>query len=224
MGQKLSKGESLYKPELAERATELIFLVQLVDSKGNLQYGKLAKLLEVPVRTFNSWRNPESEYYKPEFDKALKKANIDIVEAIDAGEIKRAMIKRAKPYTRVKKTKELKTIGPDMPAMSIMKKPDLIAEAKKLKIKLGKKENVNSLKVKIAQAVEKQTEEKLIVVKQEEEQMHGDVAAAKFVLPNIGPKDKRWIGQEKLEVEGKSMADIVAIMCGKKKKKRREAG
>lgn len=217
---KLNRGETIYKPEFTERVREIIFLTKPVKSNGELEYGKLAKVMGIKQRTFNSWRNPESQYYKTELAQAIIKAHKELIESIDAGLIKKAMIARSKPYTRVKKTKELKTIQPYVPGLSGLDKAALLMIAGKLGVKdVDSRTTKGVLKIRIAEEVEAQTKQSLVVVKEEEERMHGDVNAAKFVLPHIGPKDERWIPQEKLEVEAQSLADIAAIMTSKRKRK-----
>ncbi len=216
-GQKLDKGESLYTPGLALQIVQIILEMQPLKGNGQLHYRKIATVVNIPLRTFNRWRNPESQYYKPGLVEKMNKAHEELVEKIEAGKIKGAMIKRAQPYTRVKKFKELQTVGPDMPAMSSLDKKALHLLAVKFNVKFDKSTTNGVLKIKIQQAVLEQRSEKMVTVRQEEERMHGDVNAAKFVLPHIGPVEKRWIPQEKLEVEGKSLADIAAIMSGKRK-------
>ena len=213
---RLEKGESLYKPDLIDRVKTLIIEMQPIKSNGELHLGKVAKVLGVPRSTFDLWRKRESNYYKPDFDKAIIDSHKELIEGLQAGRIKQAMIKRAQPYLRVKKTRELRTVGPEMPKMGKMTKPQLIKAAKRLKVEIGKKDKKDDIKAKIAEFVETGTVDKLVVVKQEEEQMHGDVSAAKFVLPHIGPKADRWTETQKLDIEGQSLADIAAIMMGKK--------
>lgn len=220
-GQKLDKGESLYSPKLVERVKVIIVKAQLIKANGQLHYGKIATVLGIPSRTFSAWRNPASKYYKPDFAAALARAHKELTEGLDSDKIKRAMIKRAQPYTRIKKTKELQTQGPKMPAFSTMDKKAMLLYAKKLKLKIDKKMTKGVLKIKIQEEIEKQTKEVLVVVKQEEEKMHGDVAAAKFVLPNIGPKKERWVDKQEVDIESQSLVDIIAkVGIGKKRTKK----
>lgn len=209
-GQNLNSGESLYSPELAARAKVVILTAQTLKSDGTLNYTQIGKLLDVPVRTFGEWRNVNSKYFKPELVQALTEALEELVEGLDSNKIKQSMIKRAQPYKRVKKFKELVLKGPKMPAMSSMNKAALLKCAKKLGLKVDKKDTNGELKLKITDEVQKQTKSSMVTVKQEEEQMHGDVSAAKLVLPNIGPKDKRWTGQQNINIESESLADIIA--------------
>lgn len=215
-GQRLDKGESLYSPKLAAKAKQIILEAQLIKSDGSLHYTKIARILGVPARTFSHWRNPESKYYKPEFAKALKETHEELLEGMQVGRIKQAMIKRASSYTNIKTIKEKVVRGPKMPAMSSMDKKGLLLSAIKLGIQVSKTMTRGVLKVKIAEEIVKQTKEVLVTTRQEIMRMHGDVNAAKLVLPNIGPKDTRWVPQAKLDVEGQSLADIAAIMMGKR--------
>lgn len=214
--QKLDKGESLYTPKLAEKAKMIILECQLIKSDGKLHYSKLATLLEIPSSTFSRWRNENSKYYKPKFATALTAAHGQLLEGLQSGKIKQAMIKRALPYMRVKRTKERMVRGPKMPAMGSMDKKALQLAAMKLGVKVDKTMTRGELKIRIAEEIVKQTKEVLVTVKQEEERMHGDVAAAKLVLPNIGPKEKRWADKQEVDVVGQSLADIAAIMTGQR--------
>lgn len=191
----LEKGESLYVPGLLGQVREMIFLVKPIKSNGDLEVGKLAQLLRIPVRTFSRWRNPESEYYKPELAAEVLKAHAELIEAIDAGEIKRGQIARAKPYRRVKRTKELQTIRPEIPSLGALDKKSLVVVAKRLGVTAKKTagKSKGQIRLLIDDAIEKQTKKVLVTVKEEHEQMHGDTVAAKFVLPHIGPKDERWV-------------------------------
>lgn len=215
-GQKLPPGESLYSPGLAVKAGEIILVAQLIKGDGQLHYSNIAKILDVPLSTFSKWRKAESKYYKPELVKAMTKAHDELIEGLQSGKIKQAMIKRALPYTRIKKFKEKVIRGPKVPTLSGMDKTGLLLVAVKLGLKVEKTMTRGVLRIMINEEIVRQTEEVLVTTRQEEERMHGDVAAAKLVLPNIGPKDKRWVPQERLEVEGKSLADIAALMQGKK--------
>jgi len=188
----LDKNESLYSPKLIARAKEIIPLVQAIKTDGTPHYSKIAKLLNIPARTFSRWRNPESEYYKPEFAQALAQAHEEMVESIQLGLTKKATIARSQPYNKVKRTKELQLRGPVMPRFSKLKKAGLVKAAMKLGVKVEKKDTIAILKLKIAESVVDQTKEVLVVVKQEETRILGDGDAQKMVTANIGPKDKRW--------------------------------
>ena len=61
----------------------------------------------------------------------------------------------------------------------------------------------------------RQTKKVMVTTRQEEERVLGDIAAAKLVLSNMGPKDKRWLQKQEVGIEAKSIADIAAIMQGK---------
>ena len=218
-GQKLNQGESLYKPAMIQRVRQMILLIQPLKANSELNYSKIAKVMDIPARTFSYWMNPESDYYKTDFAKAILDAGEELRESFDLAKTKRAMINRSQGYLKIKKTKELKTIGPKMPSISGMNKADLIKTAKKLGLKVDKRMTNGGIKLLIIEFIEKQTCEKLVVVKQEEEHMMGDVAAGKLVTANIGAKDKQWKDKQEVEVVGQSIADIAAIMSGRGKRK-----
>ena len=191
-----------YSPEFVQQARVL--------AENGASNEAMAKAFGVTRQTICNWRNDHAE-----FAAAIK----DGREALDTGDIQRSMIQRAKGYTQVKVTKELQTVGPKMPALSTPK-AELLRLATKYKLKTTgnmKKGEVYSL---IAEYVEKHTREKLIIVKREETPMLGDVAAAKYVLPNIGPADKpKW--KDKVEIGGQvavtGMEEILKAIDGQSK-------
>ncbi len=215
--EKLSKGESMYSPEIIDRVREIIFLFKPLKNDGSLHLGKVAKAIGISERTLGYWRDPESKYYKPLFAPALIAAHEELTESIDLGKTKRAMIARSQPYIKTKKTKERIEVAPKMPAMSKMLKKDLIAAAKKLGIKIKGSKTVAQLKQLITEEVQNQTKSVMVLVKEEITTEMGDVGAGKLVTSNIGPKEKRWKDKSEVEVVGQSLADIAAIMMGKKK-------
>ena len=125
-------------------------------------------------------------------------------------------MQRAISYTNIKTIKEKVVRGPKTPALSGMDKKGIQLVAIKLGLKIDKKMTKGILRVMIAEEVLRQTKEVLVTTRQEETRIAGDPAAAKLVKQYIGPKDKRWVPQQKLEVEPRSLADIAAIMSGKK--------
>jgi len=205
--------KSSYKLEHAKRVRDLIMELVPLNGKGELAYGKIAKALGVPARTMREWRNPDSKHFKPDFAKSVKDAESELFEGLDSGEVKRGVIERAKGYKRIKKIKELVTKGPRRPPLSVMTKDDLLEYAKKeLNLKLEGKLSKGVIILAIEEEINNQTNDVMKLVRQEEEQMPADVAAARLVLSNIGPKDKRWLEKQEVGVAGKSLADIAAIM------------
>ena len=217
-GQRLDRGESLYTPELAERAKQIIIDAQLVKSDGTIYYAKLAKLLDIPSRTFSAWRNAGSKYYKPDFVKALAAAHDELMENIDLRKIHANVILRAQGRTReITVTKEPVVEGPVLPAFSRFTKADLVEYAKNvLKLKLKPKLSKGSMEMAIRKRVDELTVEKMKVVREVKKTVPGDNLAAKYADQNIGPKDERWTDKQVVDIEGKSLADIAAIMMGKK--------
>lgn len=190
--------------------------MKLLNSRGQLEYGKLAKALGIPDRTFRLWRNPDSKHFKADLVKELNNAHDELLEGIQSGKIKQTLIKRAMPYIQIKRFKEPRIVGPKMPEMRDMDNKALILCAKNLGLKVDKTMTKGILKTKIAEEVKRQTKEVMVTVRQEEERILGDVAAARIVLANIGPKDKRWIEKQEVSTEGMTLADIAAIMSGRR--------
>ncbi|HEG43084.1 MAG TPA: hypothetical protein ENH94_03445 [Phycisphaerales bacterium] len=103
-----------------------------------------------------------------------------------------------------------------MPALGTMDKKALELFAKKLGLKRDDKDTKGVLKIKIHDAVLAQQKEVMKVVSKETTTLPPDVGAIKLVVANIGAEQDRWIEKQELNVEGKSLADIAAIMYGKK--------
>lgn len=216
-GRKLDKGETTYTPEMAVRVREIILEIKPLKDNGSLNLGQVARVMGIPQRTFSYWTDPNSEYFKYEFFKALTAAHEELCELIDLNKTQKAMISRSQPYTRKRITKELRKRGPDMPALSKMKKPAMQRFAKRIGVVFTKKMTVPALTELIKDKIESNTVEELVIVKEETERMHGDVAAARLVVSNIGPKDKRWTDKSEVNLQVNSLADIAAIMSGKQK-------
>lgn len=212
-GRKLDKGESLYTGDMAERARRIILDFQPLLTNGELAYAKIARGLGVSERTFRKWRNPKSQDYKPELPVALAEAYEQLIESIDLGKTKRAMIARSQPHKLTKKIREPRITAPKIPALGGLDKEALRECLKKLnpKLKIDRKWSAGQLKLRITEQVEAQTTEKMVVVRIEEQSSLGNSADGKHVTANIGPVDKRWI--EKAEIEaGKNLADFLKSM------------
>lgn len=219
-GQKLPKGESLYEPTLAGQAKTIILELQPIKANGELHYAKIAKVLNIPFGTFNMWRAPKSKYYKPEFAKALVEAHEELTESIELGKTKKAMIARSQPHTLIKRIKELRIKGPKVPPLSGMDKKALIIVAKKLGVKIAKKMTNGLLKIKITEAVEEQTEEKLVLTRQEEQRSLGNTADGKHVTANLGPKEKRWVDKQELAHSiSEELSNLLGLIDGSSKGK-----
>lgn len=184
-----------YHKSIPERVKILIVEASLLNRHGKIAWEKVAKSLGVSISTLRRWRDPLDKYYHKNFAKAVSEAQ----EAIDAGAIKRSMIVRAKGFTQIKVTKEPKLVGPKIPPLSSMNKPELIKLAKKLKIKKAENMTKSQLILAIYECLEEASKLVMSVTKKETTTMAGDVQAAKLALGNIGPEDKRW--RDKIELE-----------------------
>ncbi len=213
---KSSGRKSSYKLKYAKRVKELIMELVPLNNKGELAYGKIAKALGVPARTMREWRNPYSNHFKPDFAKSVKDAETELFEGLDSDKVKRGVIERAIGYKRIKKIKELVTKGPRRPPLSVMTVDDLLKYAEKeLGLKLEGKLSKSTIILAIEEEINNQTTEVMKLVRQEEEQMPADVAAAKLVLPNIGPEDKRWRDKQVTELEvNEETATLLGIIDG----------
>lgn len=221
-GQRLDKGESLYSPKLAAKAKQIILEAQLIKSDGSLHYTKIARILGVPARTFSHWRNPESEYYKPELAGILVSAREELLETIDLRKINAGVILRAQGRAKeVTTIKEPVSEGPELPAFSRYTKSDLITYAKQvLKLTLKPGLTKGAMEMAIRRRVKKLTTEKMRVIRKVEKTMPTDIAAAKYANQNLGVKDKRWSDQQKVDIESQSLVDIIAKAGILKKKKK----
>jgi transposase-like protein len=106
MAKKKTKPES-YNKSYAQKVIILVKELGCVNQRGQIAWEKIAKILDVSVQTIKRWRDPLSEYYKKDFAEAVKKAT----ESVELDKIKRSMVQKAKGYTRIKVTKELKGRG-----------------------------------------------------------------------------------------------------------------
>ncbi len=141
----------------------------------------------------------------------IKAAEKELHELIDLGDIKQAVIDRAKGYKRVRKTRELRTEKPMRPPLSSLDKPALIKYARdRLALRLKTMLSKGGMILKIEEDIEKKTKTRLVTTRQEEEQMPADIPAARMVLGNIGPKDEQWTDKQRVDIESESLVDIIA--------------
>ncbi len=206
-----------YDPSYARRVSVLIGQVPLLRT-GGLAFGVFAKALGVSHVTMKKWRTQGSGIYKPEFVFAIKKAEVElrknialVKEGVELSKIHKAVVKRAKGYSKVKVTKEPVVTGPKHPPYSRFTKDDLITYAKNaLGLKLNKKLSKGAIENAIRKRIDEMTTEELKVVKVEEEFIPSDITAAKYCDQNMGKKEEQWTDTQKLDVESQSLADILA--------------
>lgn len=207
-----------YSDEMVARVRKVIKAVKPIKTDGTLDIGLIAKIMGISLASFGRWRDPANRYYKTDFAVAVDEASEEMIELIDLNKAKRAMINRALPYTKKKTTRELKTVGPERPALSKLDKSEIQTVASGFGIEFTKKNTIAELKEMILDYIQENTKEQLVVTKVETEETMGETAAGRVVTSNLGSKDKRWVTEKgELDVTGQSLADIFAIMSGKKK-------
>lgn len=180
-----------------------------IESGGDVK--GLAKLFGVDLSTVYNWVR---DY--PKFAEAIRLGR----EALDAGEIHRSMIQRAKGYVQVKTTKELRVLGPECPPKDSTVEELIEFAADELGMTIPKHQSKSSIYRRVKQECKKKQKEVMVVVKVEETPQLGDVTAAKYVLPNIGPDDEpKW--QDKVVLGGQvgitGLGDVLKAIDGKTK-------
>jgi len=203
-----------WSEEFPARIRFLICECGLINKRGDVDYKRIAKVLGVSVQGLRRWKNPLDDYYKP----ALAEAVAAAVAELDAGHIHRGLIDLAKPHVVVKRTRALKSTGIKPPPKS-WSKNDLLTFARiKLGIELDPDLSKIEIRLRIEGACEKTGAEKLVTVR-EERTTEVDVGAAKYVLSNIGDKDKRWKVKETREHElgDEELTKVLSLIDGSTK-------
>ncbi len=215
-GHRLDKGESLYSQKLIARVKIVIIEAQLIKSDGSLNYTKIAKILNVPARTLSYWRNPESQYYKPEFVKAMTQACEELAEGIDLKKINRGVILRAQGRAKdITLIKEPVVEGPELPSFSRYTVKDLIAYAKQeLKLTLKTKLSKGAIEMAIRRRVMKMTTEKMKVIRRVEKTQPTDIAAAKYANQNLGKPEQRWKDTQDVNVKVDGLGKLLKEIDG----------
>ncbi len=206
-----------YDSGYIERVEKLIERLPL-NRTGGIAFGVIAKGIGVSARTMLKWRTVDSGLYKPDFvaaidesEKKLRKRIAMGLESVQLGKIHAGVIKKAQGYKRKKVIKEPVMVGPDHPPYSRFTKEDLVTYAMntmrfKVSVKLSKGAIENAIRKRIALL----TVEVLKIVRVEEEFVPSDVVAAKYADQNMGKTEEQWTDIQKLDVESKSLADILA--------------
>ena len=167
-----------YRPEFDEMAR--------VWCRGNGGSDRqLGELFAVTAQTIGNWRTEH-----PTFAAAI----IEGREEFDICGIQAGQVAKAKPH--VKRTRELREVGPKPPASDEDKEGLVLYAKEKLQLKLQMRMSKAAMWRLIRREIRRRTAEKLVVVK--EETVEGDTPAAKYALNNLGPPEKRW--QDKQEV------------------------
>lgn len=104
----------------------------LVNSRGEIAWSKIARWFEVSTKTLDRWKDPMSKYYHRDFHEAFLAAQ----EALEVGQVKLAVIDRAKGFTQVKTVREPVLVGPSAPPLSSLGKPELTEYGKRFGLRL----------------------------------------------------------------------------------------
>ncbi len=207
-----------YSDQMVSRVRQVIMAAQTIKADGTLDLGLVAKIMGISLATFGRWRDPANKrYYHKDFAAAVVDAAEKMIEDIDLNKAKRAMINRALPYTKKKVIRELREVGPPRPALSKLNQKELRTVASDFGIEHTIKTTIEELKELILDHIRENTSDQLVITKVEEEETMGETAAGRVVTSNLGSKDKRWVtDRSEVDVTGKSLADICALMAGKK--------
>ncbi len=196
----LSKGETVYTDDLPEKAALMIKDLQLINGRGELEFGKIAKILNIPLRTFNSWRNQKGDYFKPELVKAMAEAHSKLLVSVDLRKIHAGQILKAQGKARETTIiKEPVAEGPRLPAFSRYTKPVLIDYARRiLKLKLTRSMTKCAMEEAIRSKAEKMTTVTIKEVRRVTKTQPPDTPAAKYCDQNMGDEGERWSETENL--------------------------
>lgn len=196
---------SKYKKSFPRLVKFLIIEGGAINRLGDPNWGLIANLLEVTNKTILEWRKCSGKHYKEEFAKACQEG----IDAADAGQVKRGLLNVAKPHIVSEKTLERRVVGPKPPPIA-WNKDDLIAWADKhLDLEIDVRMTKPEVIAVIGNECIEQSRVKLVVVG-EKRKRTVDVAAAKIVLPNIGPKEERWLSKEAIVHEGDTLAAAIS--------------
>lgn len=189
--EKHSSPETKYEPAIAEQVKLMVIELGCVNQRGEIAWGRIARLIGVSVETLRNWRTKSSPYYHEEFAGSVNEA----VASVDTGAIKRGLIEAAKPHAVVKRVRVMKAVGPQPPPKSWTKTETLAFARLKLGLDLDEELSKVEIRLIIEAECEKRSKEKMVTVR-EERTREQDIGAAKFVLPNYGPPAERWSVKE----------------------------
>lgn len=180
-----------YHASYPAKVRMLIVEMGVVNERGDVKWGTIAKLLGVTNKTILQWRKKSGKYYHEEFAKAC----FEGIGALDSNDIKRGLINISKPHKVVKRVRVLKQTGVKPPPKS-WRKSDVLAFARiRLGIEIDPELSLPEIRLQIEAECESRAGEKLVVVR-EEETKELNVAAAKMTAANVGPEDERWMPKE----------------------------
>jgi hypothetical protein len=176
-----------YQPMYAELVKVYIIELGAVNRRGEIAWGRIAKVMGLNVETLRRWRSKSSPYYKQDFAIAVTQA----VEEIDTGRIKAGQIVQAQKHILHRIYRELRIKGPKMPPSNYTK-AFLVRYANDiLKLKLNMKMTIPEIRYKLDRRVEELAKEEMVIVRKESIEVDPSPAAVKNVLTNTGDPKKR---------------------------------
>jgi len=186
-----------YHSSYTERVKMMIVDLGAVNSRGEIAWSRIAKLLGVSVETLRRWRKRSGPYYKQDFAIAVTQA----VEEFDTDRIKAGQIIQSQKHILHRVFRELRVRGPQMPSSDYNKALLIRYADVVLKLSLNMKMTIPEMRYRLERRVEELTKEELVIVRKVSIEVDPHPAAVKLVLMNLGKKEERWTFTERHEVE-----------------------
>ena len=186
-----------YHSSYTERVKMMIVDLGAVNSRGEIAWSRIAKLLGVSVETLRRWRKRSGPYYKQDFAIAVTQA----VEEFDTDRIKAGQIIQSQKHILHRVFRELRVRGPQMPSSDYNKALLIRYADVVLKLSLNMKMTIPEMRYRLERRVEELTKEELVIVRKVSIEVDPHLAAVKLVLMNLGKKEERWTFTERHEVE-----------------------
>ena len=187
-----------YQPRYVELVKMYIIELGAVNSRGEIDWGRIAKAMGLNVETLRRWRTKSSPYYKQDFAFAVTQA----VEEFDTGRIKAGQIVQAQKHILHRFYSELRNVGPKQPPSSYKKELLIWYADERLYLILDPKMDLKEIRYHIDRRVEELAKEEMVIVRKESIEVDPNPAAVKLVLTNLGKKEERWSFKEGLGVSG----------------------
>ena len=186
-----------YHSSYPERVKMMIVDLGAVNSRGEIAWSRIAKLLGVSVETLRRWRKRSGPYYKQDFAIAVMQA----VEEFDTDRIKAGQIIQSQKHILHRVFRELRVRGPQMPP-NWFTKPYLIQYADEVfDLELDPKMTIKEMRCECELRIEELTKEELVIVRKVSIEVDPNPAAVKLVLMNLGKKEERWTFKERHEID-----------------------
>ncbi len=186
-----------YQPRYVELVKMYIIELGAINSRGEIAWGRIAKMMGLNVETLRRWRTKSSPYYKQDFAVAVMQA----VEEFDTDRIKAGQIIQSQKHILHRVFRELRVRGPQMPSSDynkalLIRYADIV-----LKLSLNMKMTIPEMRYRLERRVEELTKEELVIVRKVSIEVDPHPAAVKLVLMNLGKKENRWTFKERHEID-----------------------